>query len=97
MLDFLSALTDLGHGADADVQMQIRVAGSDSLVGFLRLDALSGVIGASETSNSAPLGIWLTCPTMNTVAVSMSIPIADRSRSRSRNCSSHSQTRRFVV
>ena len=36
----------------------------------------SGLMGLSETSSSAPLGMWLAKPTTNKVAVSMSMPIA---------------------
>ena len=38
----------------------------------------SGDIGLSETSSNAPLGMWLTNPTMKIVAVSMSIAEARR-------------------
>ena len=57
----------------------------------------SGVIGLSETRRSAPLGMWLTKPTMKIVAVSMSMAEARIFFRYSLNSWSCSQTRRLVV
>ncbi len=57
----------------------------------------SGVIGASDTSSSAPQGMRLAKPAAKTVAVSMSMAMQRSRRRYSLNASSCSQTRRLVV
>ena len=72
MLDRLARVAELDQGIDADFQMFPHITFADGLSLRLVLTP-SGVIGLSETSKSAPLGMWLTNPTMKIVAVSMSI------------------------
>ena len=78
MLDRLARVAQLDQRVDPDLQVR-----ADELLGHRRVArevfTPSGVIGLSDTSSSAPLGMWLTKPTTKIVAVSMSIAAgADR-------------------
>src|SRR3954452_17859774 len=84
MLDRFPRVAQLDQRVDADLEMLRDILLRHRHVALGGLDPL-GRHRAIGDQQQRPLGMWLTNPTMNTVAVSMSIPEARTCRRYSLN------------